>query len=265
MEVSILIQITHGFMFFLYFCLAVQCQTPLVEGADRCFTIRGAFTLVGQGGNSLVWALPPAIDVTRLTMNQGKLNDAHEAIVDVTFLEQISDEEYGAEFEDPSTLPPPVVASPRGGSDDTKELENWHWILVGFGAALLLLIITAVVLRRRQTRKDEREYDGPAPTMIEQDEGRSDDSASRLIESTGTHQQQNPPSPTSRMAALAATIEEEAEESIVPVEGSEAVNEMRTLDNGADSGESYDAPYEDNEDESSEGATYEEGGFRRVV
>ncbi len=139
-------------------CFVVQCRTSLVDGASRCYIVAGGFTLLGNG--ELEQATPEQIEMTRIVMNSGWLDDVHPAVKSVRFLDVMDNETFANEAggddnnnfqvggDDNNNNNVPVGAI---GSKSENGLKTWPWILI---AGCILILISAIFLTRRKRRTD---------------------------------------------------------------------------------------------------------------
>lgn len=132
---------------------AVLCQTPLVEGADRCFIINGGLTLVGD--DDVNWAVPIALDLVEWTMYDGLLNNVHPDVVDVQFLHATEGVGDTGEVIELPPSPTPLYGSPSGARDGNPN-QAWPWVILGGG---LFILLAAVVLARRRLRSDREDFE----------------------------------------------------------------------------------------------------------
>lgn len=154
---------------------SVNCRTPLVEGADRCFLVNGGLTL--QGKDNIAWALPLAAGLVKLTMNNKMLNDVHPDVVDVRFMEL---------FDRTNSETPQVGTGGINGTTDngTTPLNStttsysaaaWPWVLLGIGLFLILAGLFAIRRRMQFLKEDDNTstYDETTVTPLAATNGAS--------------------------------------------------------------------------------------------
>lgn len=174
-------RISH--MYFIAPRSPVLCRNSLVEAAERCYVVNGRLTLYGD--DDISWALPIALDLVRLNMDDGGLNEVHPEIVDVRYrgdgIPDYSntiigiwpdrgdgDGDGGSEFggegnntlagggpDDDATSPP--GSSITGTQGDGATVQAWPWVVLGCG---LLVLLTAVYVIRRRIRGGSSARDG---------------------------------------------------------------------------------------------------------
>lgn len=151
-------RLTHTLIPFLS-RLAVQCDTGLKPGADRCFRVAGGFTLLSD--EDISWAGPLALALTREAMNEGRLNDVNEDIVDVLFLEALPLEFSDNDNTIPSPSPTAAVTRVIGDDDDNTiggidkglgsddKIPGWSWALISIGIVAFLIAVFALCRKAR--------------------------------------------------------------------------------------------------------------------
>ena len=136
---------------------AVRCRTPLVDEADRCFILTGAFSL--SGPKSVDWAVYRAQQATEKVMNEDHaLDNAHPLVKHVMYLDEINPDEQPWLFDRDGG--PPVLVDPPQSSERVS--TTWSLIIVGAVFLLILAIVTAVWRRRRNRHRGSYD-DGPPP------------------------------------------------------------------------------------------------------
>lgn len=150
--------LTFSLSLFILVVATVQCRTELVEGADRCFVVNGGITM--NGSKDIAWVVPVVLDLISFSMNQGMLNNVHEDVIDVRFLNPGIESGIDVGL---SPTPSPTqdlgnVGSDRDGTN-TEYNEPWPWIVLGFGIVLLISVAFLIQRRLRSIRKEQEEYD----------------------------------------------------------------------------------------------------------
>jgi len=149
----------------------VRCRTSLVQGAERCFVVNGQLTLVGD--SNIRWAVPVTLDLVRLTMDDGMLNDIHQDVIDVQYLNAgIPEYDFGGDNSgDGSSSDGDGYGGPSTIKSDDGAIQAWPWVVLGCG--VFLLVAGLYLIRKRLQRNRNKDTDGyeaasrssPAPVL----------------------------------------------------------------------------------------------------
>jgi hypothetical protein len=133
-----------------------------VNSAQKCFIVKGGFTLLGIGDIS--WAGPLALTLTKEAMNEGKLNNVvNPDVIDVKFLEALNTTiVFNNDTSARPSMSPTIgtIVDPDGlvksiGSDD---VPGWSWALVSIG--IIAFFVALCILARKLGDRKERDATG---------------------------------------------------------------------------------------------------------
>jgi len=121
--------------------------------------VNGRLTLYGQ--SNITWAVPITLDLIRLTLDDGGLDDVNPDVVDVSFRrEGIPTYDFGSPADwlddDGGGGGDGGGADELGGSigsDPKTSAEAWPWVVLGGG--LFVLLAALAMLRRRIRRNSD--------------------------------------------------------------------------------------------------------------
>lgn len=132
-------------LLFSYF--TVRCRTELVDEADRCFIVSGAFTISGPA--DVDWAVSAAQATTEQVMNESRsLDQAHPSVKHVLYLQALDADDQPWLFDGG---PPVLVDQPESEESDLVTSAARSWIVVA--AALTVLLTALMLIWRRQRRR----------------------------------------------------------------------------------------------------------------
>lgn len=148
---------------------SVRCRTPLVPDAQRCFIVQGGFTLllrdeaeqyINTTRSALQWGVVPALNATKEILDDGRLNQVHPDVKDVSFVSLIIEDNPA---ENNNTRPENGNEDQHGDAgglnDDQirsepseEDLQAWPWVLLSVGVVTILVLFGLV--RRRRNREN---------------------------------------------------------------------------------------------------------------
>lgn len=125
----------------------VRCRTELVDEADRCFILSGAFTI--SGPQNVEWAVSAAQATTEGIMNESRaLDKTHPAVKHVLYLRSLDSNDQPWLFDGG----PPVLIDPPKSEESVRLSSTWSWVAVG-AAVTVLATLVMLLWRRRQRRR----------------------------------------------------------------------------------------------------------------
>jgi hypothetical protein len=129
-----------------------------VNSAQKCFIVKGGFTLLGIGDIS--WAGPLALTLTKEAMNEGKLNNVvNPDVIDVKFLEALNTTIVFNNEASPRPSMSPIVGSDPtglGNSIGSNTVPGWSWALVSIGVVAFFVAL-CILARKLGYRKEGNE------------------------------------------------------------------------------------------------------------
>jgi hypothetical protein len=132
----------------------VTCHTELVSKATSCFTVGGAYTVIGNGENlsSIESSTKASI---RYAMEQKQLNRIHNEIYDISYISDdtptnIPESSFGRDVTPPTSSP---YSDRTNSSSDGRDTVFWPWIVASIGLILLGMIIYIIYINMQQYRR----------------------------------------------------------------------------------------------------------------
>jgi hypothetical protein len=253
----------------LRYFATVQCRSPLVEGADRCFTVRGAFTLVTVSGSNRTSddVVKPALETTKSAMNQGDrpLNRIYPGVRDVSFLNAVDPDAFLWEQEVNKNWP----GASSNRFKEEKGLPPWSWILIWI-AIIVTILLTCWMSRQWRCWRRRQENTSTASTLAgrqgkagKQKDGDASglgspatslERWSNISTSSPLSNKSRPPSSVAAMATEIAALAQSKHDDAVVEATSPYPIWQRGNDSGDDHSSSSDEPFQDSDSSDEAGA-----------
>ena len=137
-----------------------SCQSDLVDTADRCYMIGGAFTLIGVNNDAdFEWFEPRSLLEIKEAMERGDYDQINPDIVAVQFVSgNVTLPERG------TLSPDPISGNEQIQASDEFTPTTWPWLVLGVGVLVFLSCICGMnrCARRRKERIEAEQHQSHA-------------------------------------------------------------------------------------------------------
>ena len=172
----------------------VTCQSSLVDTADRCYVIGGAFTLIGVNEDTdFEWFEPRSLLEIKDAMDRGELDSIDANIVAVQFVSgNVTLPERG------TLEPDPIRDNDDIQQSEENQLTTWPWLVLGVGVLIFFVCIFGMnKCARRRKERMEAEYQSQAVSAGRQ-QPLGNSSSSDSVSTMSTQQTPQPATTTTK-------------------------------------------------------------------